>query len=119
SYIMHAISDVIVFYKKRTKQHIFDFSTFFCLYNCELNILIMIQYMINFPLLNSSSTPFKMMFASSKYSFVDVPLSTPIVLTPFLIPNRSEEHTSELQSRFDLVCRLLLEKKKYIYLFFH
>src|SRR2546428_4498761 len=28
---------------------------------------------------------------------------------------RSEEHTSELQSRSDLVCRLLLEKKKKIY----
>src|SRR5699024_10482398 len=28
-----------------------------------------------------------------------------------LISERSEEHTSELQSRFDLVCRLLLEKK--------
>src|SRR5699024_11253803 len=28
-----------------------------------------------------------------------------------LIQTRSEEHTSELQSRFDLVCRLLLEKK--------
>src|SRR5699024_11664785 len=28
---------------------------------------------------------------------------------------RSEEHTSELQSRFDLVCRLLLEKKKILY----
>src|SRR5207249_12093471 len=27
---------------------------------------------------------------------------------------RSEEHTSELQSRFDLVCRLLLEKKKLV-----
>src|SRR5699024_12763904 len=27
---------------------------------------------------------------------------------------RSEEHTSELQSRFDLVCRLLLEKKKQV-----
>src|SRR6266704_4024905 len=27
-------------------------------------------------------------------------------------PRRSEEHTSELQSRFDIVCRLLLEKKK-------
>src|SRR2546421_6087430 len=26
--------------------------------------------------------------------------------------SRSEEHTSELQSRSDLVCRLLLEKKK-------
>src|SRR3712207_8952561 len=34
---------------------------------------------------------------------------------------RSEEHTSELQSRQYLVCRLLLEKKKnyYIYVFFH
>src|SRR2546428_8494673 len=30
------------------------------------------------------------------------------------VSNRSEEHTSELQSRSDLVCRLLLEKKKKI-----
>src|SRR5699024_11322208 len=29
----------------------------------------------------------------------------------YFIKERSEEHTSELQSRFDLVCRLLLEKK--------
>src|SRR6266498_544491 len=34
----------------------------------------------------------------------------PVVLTRF--PDRSEEHTSELQSRPHLVCRLLLEKKK-------
>src|SRR5437868_9970309 len=35
--------------------------------------------------------------------------------------HRSEEHTSELQSRFDLVCRLLLEKKKKLqyHLHFH
>src|SRR5699024_12668214 len=32
----------------------------------------------------------------------------------YTIRGRSEEHTSELQSRFDLVCRLLLEKKKTI-----
>src|SRR3712207_9559578 len=31
-----------------------------------------------------------------------------------LLPRRSEEHTSELQSRQYLVCRLLLEKKKFI-----
>src|SRR5207249_11091734 len=31
---------------------------------------------------------------------------------PMIRNPRSEEHTSELQSRFDLVCRLLLEKKK-------
>src|SRR5699024_11255359 len=33
---------------------------------------------------------------------------------PDMKEKRSEEHTSELQSRFDLVCRLLLEKKKHI-----
>src|SRR3989449_5961102 len=32
-----------------------------------------------------------------------------------VLPRRSEEHTSELQSRLHLVCRLLLEKKKYCY----
>src|SRR2546430_12270817 len=31
------------------------------------------------------------------------------------IPARSEEHTSELQSQSNLVCRLLLEKKKHIH----
>src|SRR2546422_4209998 len=31
---------------------------------------------------------------------------------PYLSSERSEEHTSELQSRLHLVCRLLLEKKK-------
>src|SRR2546421_2558629 len=30
----------------------------------------------------------------------------------YMYSDRSEEHTSELQSRSDLVCRLLLEKKK-------
>src|SRR5579875_3550941 len=33
--------------------------------------------------------------------------------SPRRSPCRSEEHTSELQSHSDLVCRLLLEKKKY------
>src|SRR5206468_11410812 len=34
------------------------------------------------------------------------------VIWPSVVLCRSEEHTSELQSRSDLVCRLLLEKKK-------
>src|SRR5438094_7699240 len=33
-------------------------------------------------------------------------------LRPAPVGTRSEEHTSELQSPYDLVCRLLLEKKK-------
>src|SRR5699024_11337046 len=43
-------------------------------------------------------------FALSGYSAWDPP-------PPSSVAVRSEEHTSELQSRFDLVCRLLLEKK--------
>src|SRR5689334_23549476 len=36
-----------------------------------------------------------------------------VIMAVFLfIGGRSEEHTSELQSQFHLVCRLLLEKKK-------
>src|SRR5690349_23808303 len=48
----------------------------------------------------------------------NVPLMLGTSATPRVVgenriePLRSEEHTSELQSRRDLVCRLLLEKKK-------
>src|SRR2546426_7304221 len=35
-----------------------------------------------------------------------------IYRTGYILPHRSEEHTSELQSPCNLVCRLLLEKKK-------
>src|SRR5690349_23240540 len=44
-----------------------------------------------------------------------VHLWVPAAMVPMamhFVPRRSEEHTSELQSRRDLVCRLLLEKKK-------
>src|SRR5437667_3825668 len=44
-----------------------------------------------------------------------VPCSEGLIVTEesrFVGPFRSEEHTSELQSHHDLVCRLLLEKKK-------
>src|SRR5437868_9222165 len=39
------------------------------------------------------------------------PLTTCSDVGSYAMKRRSEEHTSELQSRFDLVCRLLLEKK--------
>src|SRR5207249_9381862 len=44
----------------------------------------------------------------------DPPRTSPstVMFCAALRRERSEEHTSELQSRFDLVCRLLLEKKK-------
>src|SRR5699024_12008019 len=55
----------------------------------------------------SSSTCARRSFLAARIS-PSVNLATSMART-FL--KRSEEHTSELQSRFDLVCRLLLEKK--------
>src|SRR5699024_12488757 len=52
---------------------------------------------------------------NTKMESNSVPIGTETLPTPnksATIGARSEEHTSELQSRFDLVCRLLLEKKK-------
>src|SRR5207248_11102437 len=40
------------------------------------------------------------------------PPQRPVMLEDHPVGRRSEEHTSELQSPYDLVCRLLLEKKK-------
>src|SRR2546428_3483996 len=46
--------------------------------------------------------------------FCTFPQAAPFFLFWSFFLSRSEEHTSELQSRSDLVCRLLLEKKKYM-----
>src|SRR5256885_9870455 len=59
----------------------------------------------------STLFPYTTLFRSR--ALVNVPSSrspTPIVAAPR--DHRSEEHTSELQSPCNLVCRLLLEKKK-------
>src|SRR5688572_32655230 len=48
--------------------------------------------------------------------FAAIPVVGPLILVLVL---RSEEHTSELQSQSNLVCRLLLEKKKTTYYYKH
>src|SRR5699024_12471537 len=48
----------------------------------------------------------------SSYRSILVPICLKLFVEESFLWTRSEEHTSELQSRFDLVCRLLLEKKK-------
>src|SRR5438067_6716754 len=52
----------------------------------------------------------RMSFADASFDKVVAMYVVSVVERPDRL--RSEEHTSELQSRFDLVCRLLLEKKK-------
>src|SRR2546428_10091744 len=63
----------------------------------------------------STLFPYTTLFRSLQGGSLDIPdRRASSDASPVLAPSpaRSEEHTSELQSRSDLVCRLLLEKKK-------
>src|SRR5436190_9384072 len=63
----------------------------------------------------STLFPYTTLFRSREITACD-PLrrfrATPLTIDVWLENVRSEEHTSELQSHSELVCRLLLEKKK-------
>src|SRR5438270_9544839 len=62
----------------------------------------------------STLFPYTTLFRSAKFIMPGDNEPTGFVLTTILgiVDARSEEHTSELQSQSNLVCRLLLEKKK-------
>src|SRR2546428_7781962 len=63
----------------------------------------------------STLFPYTTLFRSQNVAFDGVCQYVPVdprTSYQFSARIRSEEHTSELQSRSDLVCRLLLEKKK-------
>src|SRR5437667_5240309 len=60
----------------------------------------------------STLFPYTTLFRSRCDRVPTGPASTSTSGTPRCCASRSEEHTSELQSHHDLVCRLLLEKKK-------
>src|SRR5436190_13724611 len=70
----------------------------------------------------STLFPYTTLFRSVKFAFIFQAAETPgdqlafrdfsQHVREFFLHKRSEEHTSELQSHSDLVCRLLLEKKK-------
>src|SRR2546430_3918913 len=61
----------------------------------------------------STLFPYTTLFRSGRSDEVHhVDVSRPEIREPHVVVGRSEEHTSELQSQSNLVCRLLLEKKK-------
>src|SRR5256885_8610011 len=68
------------------------------------------------PSRRSTSMPCQLPYMEGRISSLKpVSTSTKWLLPAFLVARRSEEHTSELQSPCNLVCRLLLEKKKDTY----
>src|SRR5439155_22016650 len=74
------------------------------------------RYLHSFPTRRSSDLffPKKMKTAVASPDIFHKTRGLVVSVSIFSVKNRSEEHTSELQSRGHLVCRLLLEKKKQI-----
>src|SRR5205809_7599880 len=64
------------------------------------------------PPLRSTLFPYTTLFRSCPYGVGTIWARPSVLDAMVFVPVRSEEHTSELQSRLHLVCRLLLEKKK-------
>src|SRR5699024_12862283 len=63
-------------------------------------------------LIEVEDTHFDLLYYGTQGVEIDAAADGTVKITPHITGGeRSEEHTSELQSRFDLVCRLLLEKK--------
>src|SRR6267143_5507561 len=87
------------------------FLIFYCLFYYSLSFLFLFFFffflMIRRPP-RSTLFPYTTLFRSARSS----PRRTGCPIRHVLCRARSEEHTSELQSQFHLVCRLLLEKKK-------
>src|SRR5687768_17925653 len=101
-------------------------------YKCILSSFIFYlndnnQYIHSFPTRRSSDLCLRKKLTVSTHrchSRQDRPLAFPkrqpavqfVRRIPLSRSTRSEEHTSELQSRLHLVCRLLLEKKKIVFI---
>src|SRR6266496_6849142 len=80
-----------------------------------LMVLVVFQFFLFFFFFNDPATT--EIYTLSLHDALPISSRTRISCCPPAQPSiapapRSEEHTSELQSRRDLVCRLLLEKKK-------
>src|SRR5699024_12830657 len=99
------------------------YSVFISFFSLSLHdaLPISILYIMISYLLGKNGVTDKVAYFTSNFIFNKIKLNLQIsiqelicmesILILLIKIDRSEEHTSELQSRFDLVCRLLLEKK--------
>src|SRR2546430_17406944 len=84
--------------------------SFFSSVTCSLHFFFFFFLMIRRPP-RSTLFPYTTLFRSTEAGF-RVEIVWRWQNSPYYPAPRSEEHTSELQSQSNLVCRLLLEKKK-------
>src|SRR5699024_2103981 len=117
-FILIGFIGILVFmHKKRVSfsKRVFTGLGFGIVYGLLLNLIYGADHEVI-----AASTPWFRLVGTGYIKFLQMivmPLVFISILTAFTkitFGHRSEEHTSELQSRFDLVCRLLLEKKNKI-----
>src|SRR3712207_7805944 len=95
--------------RRPTRSTLFPYTTLFRSINTVLTTLFTIVAVYVFvPAVRDFTLPLIIGIVCGAYSSIFISSPIWILLRKF----RSEEHTSELQSRQYLVCRLLLEKKK-------
>src|SRR5690242_15956540 len=82
------------------------------LFVADLDRAVLLSGLLALAIAGASIVKFK--HSALKLTVPDVPLMFAGTIPFFASQYRSEEHTSELQSHVNLVCRLLLEKKKKI-----
>src|SRR5206468_13078761 len=91
--------------------YVFSYHSSLCVFFFFFSLSCDLRDLYSFPTRRSSDLFFRVL-RDQKEALVEAIGLTPFSREEFSISCRSEEHTSELQSRSDLVCRLLLEKKK-------
>src|SRR2546425_8742217 len=96
--------------RRPPRSTLFPYTTLFRSMSRATNDLNSVRMVLGPGIMYSGTTIVTMLLAV----VVMLKLSAPLTLW-VLLPVRSEEHTSELQSLAYLVCRLLLEKKKIIH----
>src|SRR5256885_10393507 len=80
------------------------------IYSCGIDNIYIDIDSIEVPILDGSAEPFMQMLEHSGVRKLRRKRRYLKILKPLEVIERSEEHTSELQSPCNLVCRLLLEK---------
>src|SRR5688572_32303644 len=97
-------------YPRPPRSTLFPYTTLFRSNLPPLSPCFSVLCLCQIPLADGAPMVLAMTVAGSQLHFTDREVS--MSSTASVSPERSEEHTSELQSQSNLVCRLLLEKKK-------
>src|SRR2546430_12920867 len=98
--------------RRPPRSTLFPYTTLFRSFSMFLMLTLYMQQVLGYSPMKTGMAYLAVAGTAILWSAVAAQLVTRIGVKPVLVTGRSEEHTSELQSQSNLVCRLLLEKNK-------